>query len=210
MSRQYGPAAEIAYEEGHLSFRTGHFDMDMIKQAITHSRRDTVYDSLHLQPLVMHSGAWLSLRLQQLQGWNQGLFSLDGGTLVIHPAAVDTVTMLPIDIRSHGGSLIFTAAENASGTLLVHLLRSSNAHAPVQLVFQGCALQFAHYDPMTDITLVGLMPEYELPHGWIAVRLDGNPWQIDNAVNLPGIGKPVLRREWPADECETVTLTLPG
>lgn len=105
MSRQYGPAAEIAYEEGHLSFRTGHFDMDMIKQAITHSRRDTVYDSLHLQPLVMHSGAWLSLRLQQLQGWNQGLFSLDGGTLVIHPAAVDTVTMLPIDIRSHGGSL---------------------------------------------------------------------------------------------------------
>ncbi|WP_231850306.1 hypothetical protein [Komagataeibacter medellinensis] len=80
----------------------------------------------------------------------------------------------------------------------------------MQLVFQGCALQFAHYDPMTDITLVGLMPEYELPHGWIAVRLDGNPWQIDNAVNLPGIGKPVLRREWPADKCETVTLTLPG
>lgn len=80
----------------------------------------------------------------------------------------------------------------------------------MQLVFQGCALQFAHYDPMTDMTLVGLVPEYELPHGWVAVRLDGNPWRIDRAVQVPGLDRPVLRREWQADERETVTLSLPG
>ena len=212
MGRQYGPATQISHKEGCLSFCAGHFDMDMVKQALARYRGDTIPRySRHLQPLIVQAGAWLSLRLQDLQAWNQGLFSLDGGTVVIHPTATtDTVTMLPIAVHSQGGSLIFSAAENPVGTLLVHLLRSHHDHAPVQLVFQGCAIQFAHYDPMTDMTLVGLVPDYELPHGWIAVRLDGNPWQIDTAVHLPGIDKPLLCREWQADECETVTLTLCG
>ena len=211
MGRQYGSAATVSYEGGRLSFTAGHFDVDMVRQAIVRYRRSGFHhDPLHLQPLVVRAGAWLSLRLQELHEWNQGLFSLDGGTLVIHPTASDTVTMLPIDIQNQGGNLIFNAAENLSGTLLVNLLRPRQPHAPVQLVFQGCALQFAHYDPMTDMTLVGLVPEYELPHGWVAVRLNGNPWQIDKAVHVPGLGRPTLRREWQADERETVTLSLPG
>ncbi|MCE2565175.1 hypothetical protein [Komagataeibacter sp. FNDCF1] len=211
MDRQEDYASAISYEEGRLSLTTGHFDVAMVKQAITRYRRSGfLYHPPHLQPLLVRAGAWLSLRLHELHAWNQGLFSLDGGTLVIHPSPVDTVTMLPIDVHDHGGSLIFGAAENTTGILLVNLVRARQGHAPVQLVFQGCALQFAQYDPMTDITLVGLVPEYELPHGWVAIRMDGNPWHISKMVQPPGVHKPVLRREWQADECETVTLSLSG
>ena len=211
MGRQEGSASTVSYEEGRLSLSTGHFDMTMVKQAITRYRRSgSWHHPAHLQPLLVRAGAWLSLRLHELHAWDQGLFGLDGGTLVIHPSSTDTVTMLPIDVHDNGGSLIFSAAENTTGILLVNLVRARQDHAPVQLVFQGCALQFAQYDPMTDITLVGLVLEYELPHGWVAVRMDGNPWHINTMVQPPGVRKPVLRREWQADECETVTLSLSG
>lgn len=148
--------------------------------------------------------------LSDLHEWNEGLFGLDGGTILINPSMADTVTILPVEIRPGGGSLIFSDVEKTGGTLLVHLIRAHESHACVQLVFRHCARQFACYDPMTDMTLVGLMPDTQKTDGWTAIRLNGNPWQIAHPVGYEGTRPPILKREWQAGEHDTVILHLPA
>ncbi|WP_395369736.1 hypothetical protein [Komagataeibacter diospyri] len=211
MGRQYGSATAVSYSQGQITFGAGHFDMAMIRLALARSRRESSQPCpAHLQSILACRGAWLSLNLSELHEWNQGLFGLDGGTIVINHSISDTVTILPVEIRPGGGSLIFSDAEKTGGTLLIHLTRAHKSHACVQLVFQNCTRQFACYDPMTDMTLVGLVPDGEKPDGWIAVRLNGNPWQIAHSDAYEDTRAPGLKREWQAGEHDTVILRLPA
>ncbi|AHI24142.1 hypothetical protein H845_178 [Komagataeibacter xylinus E25] len=211
MGRQYGSATVVSYSEGQIILGAGHFDMPMIRLAQARSRRESRQPwPTHLQSILASHGAWLSMDLSELHEWNQGLFGLDGGTIAINHSVSDTVTILPVEIRPGGGSLIFRDVEKTGGILLLHLIRAHKSHACVQLVFQNCARQFACYDPMTDMTLVGLVPDDEKPDGWIAVRLHGNPWQIANSDACRGTRPPILKREWHAGEHDTVILRLPA
>ena len=186
--------------------------MDMIRRAVARYRNDDIrpVSMASLQSILACSGAWLSLRLHELHEWNQGVLGIDGGTIGISHSRSDAATIMPVEVRRGGGSLIFSAAEKTEGLLLVHLTRMQEAHACVQLVFQDRARQFACYDPMTDMTLVGLVPGQEKPDGWVAVRLDGNPWQIGHAATDGDVRPAVLKREWQATGEGAITLRLPA
>ncbi|MBE7730180.1 hypothetical protein [Komagataeibacter sp. FXV3] len=211
MGRRYGSATAVSYGEGQVIFGAGHFDMTTIRLALSRYRRENSQPHPdHLRSILACSGAWLSLNLSELHGWNQGLFCLDGGTIVFNHAISDAVTILPVEIRPGGGSLIFSDATKRPGILLIHLTCPRQSHDSVQLVFQDCARQFACYDPMMDMTLVGLVPDGEEPDGWVAVRLNGNPWRIGHPVASEGTRAPILKREWQAGEHDTVILRLPA
>ncbi|GCE80618.1 hypothetical protein KTQ54_15295 [Komagataeibacter oboediens] len=211
MGRRSGSATAISYSGGRLACSGGHFDMDMIRRAVARSRSGCRHISaISLQSILACSGAWISLCLHELHDWNQGIFGIDGGTIAITPSRSDGATILPVEVRRGGGSLIFSAAEKTDGLLLVHLTRMHDVHACVQLVFQGCARQFACYDPMTDMTLVGLMPKQEKPDGWVAVRLEGNPWHIDHSAATGEPRPPVPMREWQAAGQDAIILRLPA
>ncbi|ARW17263.1 hypothetical protein S101446_02153 [Komagataeibacter europaeus] len=211
MGRRYGSATAVSYSEGQVIFGAGHFDMATIRSVLARSHRESSQPQPdHLRSILACPGAWLSMNLSELHGWNHGLLGLDGGTIVFNHAISETVTILPVEIRPGGGSLIFNDAAKRGGTLLVHLMRPRQSHDCVQLVFQNCARQFACYDPMTDMTLVGLVPDGDKPDGWTAVRLNGNPWRIDHPVASEGARAPILKREWQAVEHDTVILRLPA
>lgn len=208
MGRRDGSAAAISCSDGPLSLAAGYFDMGMIKKAIAEYFTDVAAGSSHhLHPVVVSAGAWLSTKLHELHEWNRGLLTLNGGTIIINHSYSSTVTMLSVDVLG-GGSVIFSAQEKPGGTLLLHLTRKGVARRGLQLVFQGCEKQFACYDPMADMTLVGLMPDGETPHGWAALRLDGNPWNITHPTYVAKDWPYGLRREWRADGHDSVMLEL--
>lgn len=207
MGRRDGTASAVSCSDGRLSLAAGYFNMNTIRQAIGECRREVVsHFSIHSQPILISAGAWLNMKLHELHEWNHGLLTLDGGTIVIHHSHSSKVTILPVDVQG-GGCMIFSAEEKKGGTLLLHLSRGEKAHASLQLVFQGCEKQFACYDPMANMTLVGLLPDGETPHGWAAIRLDGNPWNITHPMDGSDDWAQ-LRREWRADSHNSVTLHL--
>ncbi|MCF3637313.1 hypothetical protein LU298_12490 [Komagataeibacter intermedius] len=86
--------------------------MDMIRRAIVRSHSGSRHISaISLQSILACSGAWISLCLHELYDWNQGIFGIDGGTIAITPSHSDDATILPVEVRRGGGSLIFSAAE---------------------------------------------------------------------------------------------------
>ncbi|WP_051577504.1 hypothetical protein [Komagataeibacter kakiaceti] len=163
MGRRDGSASAVSCSDGRLSLAAGYFNMDTIRQALIECRREVVsHFSIHSQPILISAGAWLHMKLHELHDWNQGLLTLDGGTIVINHSHSNRVTILPVDVQG-GGSMIFSAEGKRGGTLLLHLSRGEKSPHGLQLVFQGCEKQFACYDPMSNMTLVGLLPDGETP-----------------------------------------------
>ncbi|QHC35212.1 hypothetical protein [Komagataeibacter xylinus] len=209
---RYGSAQAVSRENGQMVLVSGHFDIDSLQQTMNHYRREGRISASRGNecPIVAHSGAWLSMTLPELDGWNAGALNLDGGTLIIAHAQGTSVTMLPVNIRAGGGTLMFDRGTKNGGSLLVDLKRMCDSHATLKLVFEGHEKQFAAYDPMTDMTLVGLAPASNTIEGWVALRLDGNPWHIGHHTVMEGAPLPQLRREWRANGKPHVTLSLPG
>lgn len=209
---RYGSTQAVSCENGQLALVSGHFDMDSLQQTVAQYRREGRVSANRGNqcPIVAQSGAWLSMSLTELDGWNAGALHLDGGTIIIGHAQGTSVTMLPVNIRAGGGTLMFDRGTAHGGSLLVNLKRMCDSHATLQLVFEGHERQFAAYDPMMDITLVGLAPGSDTIEGWVALRLDGNPWHIVCPTTLEGAPQPQLRREWRANGQPHVTMHLPG
>ncbi|GBR25329.1 hypothetical protein LV564_16075 [Komagataeibacter nataicola] len=202
----------MSCENGQFVLVSGHFDMDSIQQIMARYRREGGVSVRwgNECPIVARSGAWLSTTLTELDGWNAGTLNLDGGTIIVGHAQGTSVTMLPVNVRAGGGTLMFDSGTKDGGSLLVDLKRMCDPHATLKLVFAGLEQQFAAYDPMTDMTLVGLPPASDTVEGWVALRLDGNPWHITCPTTIEGAPLPQLRREWQANGQPHVTLRLPG
>ncbi|WP_130731208.1 hypothetical protein [Komagataeibacter xylinus] len=208
----HGSVQAVSCEHGQLALVSGHFDMDSLHQTMTQCRREGRISASRGNecPIVARSGAWLSTTLTELAGWNAGILNLDGGTIIVAHAQGTSVTMLPVNIRAGGGTLMFDRGMKNGGSLLVDLKRMCDSHATLKLVFEGHERQFAAYDPMMDMTLVGLAPASDTIEGWVALRLDGNPWHIACPTAMKGTPMPQLRREWQANGQPHVTLHLPG
>ncbi|MGS0648500.1 hypothetical protein ACU81Q_12810 [Komagataeibacter melomenusus] len=208
---RYDSVQAATCENGQLVLVSGHFDMDSLQQAMTrYCREGRVFTSQGNKcPIVACRDAWLSTTLTELDGWNTGTLNLDGGTIMVAHAQGTGVTMLPVNIRAGGGTLMFDRGMHTGGSLLVDLKRMCDSHATLKLVFEGREHQFATYDPMTDMTLVGLAPGSDTIAGWVALRLDGNPWHIACPTAIEGAPLPQLRREWRANGLPHVTLNLP-
>ncbi|GBQ48506.1 hypothetical protein ACM0P6_08775 [Komagataeibacter sucrofermentans] len=209
---RYGSVQAVSCENGQFALVSGHFDMDSLRQAMAQHRREGHMSTCqgNTCPIVARSGAWLSATLTELDGWNAGALNLDGGTIIMGHAHSTNVTLLPVNIQAGGGTLMFDRSTKNSGKLLVDLKRMCDSHATLNLIFEGHEQQFAAYDPMMDMTLVGLAPGSDTIEGWVALRLDGNPWRIVCPTAMEGTPLPQLRREWRADGQPHVTLSLPG